>query len=106
MIYTADPGTGAIEGNVRRTGGPLQCADDCFHGPVGHPRHEFKSGSMALLLAGLLPGFPPDELLRPAPVQLHTRNEQFYIVNPFSSQDQPGFAWYFQKTPRRQDVLV
>src|ERR1017187_8479922 len=38
-----------------------------------HQRHEAESGSLALRLAGLLPRFPPGELLRLAPVQLRVR---------------------------------
>src|SRR5437667_862205 len=41
-------------------------------------RHESESGSLALRLAGLLPRFPPDGLLRPAPVQLHARTSNLH----------------------------
>ena len=38
-----------------------------------HWCHEAESGSLALRLAGLRRRFPPDRLLRPAPVPLHVR---------------------------------
>src|SRR5215510_4609402 len=41
-------------------------------------RNEADSGSLALRLAGLLPRFPPDELLHPAPVPLHVRTSNLH----------------------------
>jgi len=41
-------------------------------------RHEAESGSLALRLAGLLPRFPPDGLLHPAPVLLHARTSNLH----------------------------
>jgi len=41
-------------------------------------RHEAESGSLALRLAGLLPRFPPDGLLHPAPVPLHVRTSNLH----------------------------
>ena len=68
--------------------GPVGAFARCFPTDVrlhhlrqtGHLResHEADSGSLALRPAGLLPRFPPDGLLHPAPVQLHVRTSNLH----------------------------
>jgi PD-(D/E)XK nuclease superfamily len=56
-------------------------------------RHEAESGSLALRLAGLLPRFPPDGLLRLAPVQLHVRTSNLHGELLSVHKIEPGLAW-------------
>src|SRR2546429_348974 len=66
-------------------------------------RHESESGSLALRLAGLLPRFPPDELLHPAPVQLHARTSNLHRELLSVHKIKPGLTWYSKaaKTQRK-----
>ena len=57
-------------------------------------RHEAESGSLTLRLAGLLPRFPPDGLLHPAPVQLHARTSNLHGELLSVHKIKPGLTWY------------
>ena len=56
-------------------------------------RHEAESGLLALRLAGLLRRFPPDGLLRLAPVQLHARTSNLHGELLSVHKIKPGLAW-------------
>jgi hypothetical protein len=56
-------------------------------------RHEAESGSLALRLTGLLPRFPPDGLLHPAPVRLHARTSNLHGELLSVHKIKPGLAW-------------
>ena len=67
--------------------GPTSFPRYCLAGVRLHPlrqtghllfRHEAESGSLPLRLTGLLPRFPPDGLLHPAPVPLHVRTSNLH----------------------------
>src|SRR6266404_5472263 len=65
-------------------------------------RHEAESGSLALRLAGLLPRFPPDGSLRPAPVQLHARTSNLHGELLSVHKIKARLNLVFQRTQRKK----